>query len=448
MLTYSLVDRGTIRLDGLERNTGDIARFQGHSYTDKLPGYSLLAVPGYALAKAVLRLPDQPLNQPAMTHWQADYWVTLGTSGVLTAGAGALLVVLASGLGCGPRRSALIGLAYGLATPATVYATLAYGHQASAFALLTSFALIGQGQGVGRRGATFRAALAGCLASFAAVVELQVGPVSAILGLWLLVLTCAGRWRWEAVGAFAVGALMPTLILLGYHQLAFGSPWDMGYFHERLEIFNEVHSRQNPLGLRRPDWSVAGPLLWGGHRGLFFYAPILMLAGPGWVALLVMRRWGTAVVSFLVCLAVFLVNLSYPHWSGGWSTGPRLLVPLLPFGMLPVAALLAVGGRPVTAVAVGLAMIGGALMLLFQGVGGRIPHDLADPLLGIVWPLWRGDPVPPWWLGGRFDRTIVAWVWPQTSQTWLQFIPLVAFQVAAIGIMLWKVKILTTDEHK
>jgi hypothetical protein len=241
---------------------------------------------------------------------------------------------------------------------------------------------------------------------------------------------------------------MPTLILLGYNQLAFGSPWDMGYFHERLEIFNEVHSRQNPLGLRRPDWSVAGPLLWGGHRGLFFYAPILILAVPGWIALLVMRRWGTAVVSFLVCLVVFLVNLSYPHWSGGWSTGPRLLVPLLPFAMLPVAALLAVGGRGLTAVAVGLAMIGGALMLLFQGVGGRIPHDLTDPLLGIVWPLWRGDPVPPWWLGGRFDHTIVAWVWPQTSQTWLQFIPLVAFQVAAIGIMLWKVKILTTDERK
>jgi hypothetical protein len=236
--------------------------------------------------------------------------------------------------------------------------------------------------------------------------------------------------------------------LLGYNQLAFGSPWDMGYFHERLEIFNEVHSRQNPLGLRRPDWSVAGPLLWGGHRGLFFYAPILILAVPGWIALLVMRRWGTAVVSFLVCLVVFLVNLSYPHWSGGWSTGPRLLVPLLPFAMLPVAALLAVGGRGLTAVAVGLAMIGGALMLLFQGVGGRIPHDLTDPLLGIVWPLWRGDPVPPWWLGGRFDRTIVAWLWPQTSQTWLQFIPLVAFQVAAIGIMLWKVKILTTDERK
>lgn len=445
MLTYSLVDRGTIKLDGLERNTGDIARFQGHSYTDKLPGYSLLAVPGYALAKGVLRLPDQPLNQQAITHWRADYWVTLGTSGVSTAGAGALLVVLASGLGCGSRRSALIGLTYGLATPATVYATLAYGHQSSAFALLASFGLIGQGVG---RWATFRAALAGFLASFAAVVELQVGPISAILGLWLLVLACAGHWRRGALGAFAIGALVPTLILLGYNRLAFGSPWDTGYFHERLELFSQVHSQQNPLGLRRPDWSVARALLWGGHRGLLFYAPILILAVPGWTTLLVRRRWGTAVVSFLACLAVFLVNLSYPHWSGGWSTGPRLLVPLLPFAMLPVAALLAVGGRLVTTLAVVLALTGGVLMLLFQGVGARIPHDLTDPLLRIVWPLWRGDPVPPWWTGNRFDRTVVAWLWPRISQSPLQFIPLATFQAVAIGTMLWRIRNIATNEHK
>ena len=56
-------------------------------------------------------------------------------------------------------------------------------------------------------------------------------------------------------------------------------------------------------------------------------------------------------ISASACLAVFLVNLSYPEWTGGWSTGPRLLVPLLPFAMLPAAAVLAVGGRGVTAAA-------------------------------------------------------------------------------------------------
>ena len=108
------------------------------------PGFSLLAAVPYALARLVLRLPAHPLNVrgEGFAYWPADYWVTLGTSGLLTALTGVVLVGLARDLGCGPRRSALVGLAYGLATPAYAYATMSYGHQASAFALLASFALL------------------------------------------------------------------------------------------------------------------------------------------------------------------------------------------------------------------------------------------------------------------------------------------------------------------
>ncbi len=106
MLTYALVDRGTIRIDGLEDQTGDKAYFRGHYYTDKLPGFSLLAAGPYAVAKAVLRLPDHPLGLPGFAYWPADYWVTLGTSGLLTACTGVVLVGLAptSAAGRGARR--------------------------------------------------------------------------------------------------------------------------------------------------------------------------------------------------------------------------------------------------------------------------------------------------------------------------------------------------------
>ena len=83
----------------------------------------------------------------------------------------------------------------------------------------------------------------------------------------------------------------------------------------------------------------------------------------------------------LVVAAIFLVNLSYPEWTGGWSTGPRLLVPLIPFAMIPVASLMAGGSRwakLATIAAACLALIGGVEMLLFQGAGGRIPHQEID----------------------------------------------------------------------
>ena len=277
---------------------------------------------------------------------------------------------LSARLGCGPRQSALVGLGYGLATPAFVYATLAYGHQAAALALIGSYTLIATASTRPGLATAIRLGSAGFLAAFGAVIELQVGPLAAILGLYAL----ARRLPPGAIAAFGVGALGPTLLLLTYNELAFGSPLEMGYAHHIIPEFRRVHGRGNPLGIGPPDWSKAGPLLWGGYRGLFFYAPILVLAAPGWLVLVGMRCWGVAIVTAAVCSAVFLVNLSYPEWTGGWSTGPRLLVVLLPFAILPAAALLAVGGRLITALAIVLAITGGGLMLLFQGVGGRIPH--------------------------------------------------------------------------
>ncbi len=238
--------------------------------------------------------------------------------------------------------------------------------------------------------------------------------------------------------------MIPGLILLGYNQLAFGSPWDMGYPHHATYQFAKVHNPDNPLGLRAPAmfWNKLASLLWGPHRGLTFYAPILLLTLPGWVVLFARRIGSVAVVTLLVVLAVVVVNLFYPEWTGGWSTGPRLLVPLLPFAMLPVAALLAGQSKPAgaaTVLAVVLALAGGLEMLLFQGAGGRVPQDISDPLAGAVWPLWRGDPVPGWRYEERFCPNVATLAAPAVfgrlgpRWQWVQFLPLVLAQGLAIG---------------
>ncbi|WP_337177134.1 hypothetical protein [Paludisphaera sp.] len=436
MLTYSLVDRGSLSIDGLQDQTGDKAFFQGRYYSDKLPGYPFLATVPYASMRALGARPH-PLDGPALAHWPSDYGVTLATSGLLTAATAVVLMGLARDLGCSARSSVLVALAYGLATPAYVYATLAYGHQVSAFALLSSLALLAR---TGARRDGLCAFLAGLLASYAAVVELQVGPVSAVLGFFLLGQVAAGRRRWDAIAAFGIGALIPALLMMLYNTLAFGGPLDMGYFHHATAQFAKVHSRENPLGIGRPDWDRVVPLLWGRYRGLLFYAPILALAAPGWVAMAVRKRWSLAAVSLAACVAVFAVNLSYPEWTGGWSTGPRLLTPLLPFAMIPVAGLLGGRWRFVGPTAVGLALAGAGLMLMFQAVGARIPQDVHDPLVEVVWPLWRGEAVPMWWTGERFARNLFGLVAPGAvaglapSWAWLQFAPLVVAQ--AIGAAL------------
>ncbi len=446
MLTYSIVDRGQVSINGLEDHTRDRARIGRIYYSDKPPGYSVLAVPVYWLAKTLLRLPAHPLHRrgPEFTHWPSDYWITLGTSGLLTSLTGALLASMARRLGCGPRRSVLVGLSYGLSTPAWVYGTLAYGHPATAFGLLWAFDLVNQASGTRRPAIT--CGLAGFSASWASIVELSVGPVAALIGGYLLVLVIGRRLPSRTILTFGAAAALPALVLVGYNLLAFGSPLDMGYFHEDLADFRGVHSRANPLGLRGIDWGRAAALLWGEHRGLLFYAPILALAPFGWIVLFARRFWGVAIVSLLAVLAVLMVNLSYPEWTGGFSTGPRLLLPAIPFAMLAVAGSLAVGGRFLTGVAAILAVVGWVIILMFQGYGGRVapaPDDprietpFRYPLRGVVWPTWRGDPLPADREGGRFDRTLAS---PAVSRwklrgAWqgLEFAPLVVFQ--AIGVI-------------
>ncbi len=443
MLTYALVDQGRLSIDGLENQTGDRAYYQGRYYSDKLPGYPLLAALPYTVVRKVFQAQPHPLGGPALAFWPADYWVTLATSGLLTALSAVLLMKLAGDLGCSRRSAAFVALAYGLATPAYVYATLAYGHQASAFALLASFAILAHP--TARRDSA-RVFLAGLLASYAAVIELQVGPVSAILGFYLIGQCLARVRKVDAVAYFALGAFVPTLLLLLYNMLAFGSPWDMGYFHHATAQFAKVHSKENPLGLRLPDWSLIAPLLWGRHRGLLFYAPIVWLAVPGWIVLMRRRKFDFAIVTLLAALAVFVVNLSYPEWTGGWSTGPRLLVPLLPFAMIPVAATLTIAGRWrrwIGGFSVLLALAGAVLMLLFQGVGARLPQDVADPLVEIVWPLWSGlAQLPGWWTGDRFARNLTSLYAGERLESlpavwqWVQFLPLVAFQGGGLAILL------------
>ena len=121
-----------------------------------------------------------------------------------------------------------------------------------------------------------------------------------------------------------------------------------------------------------------------------------------------------------------------------------MLVPLLPFAMLPVAGLLARGGKWVARVALILAIAGGVLMLLFVGVGGRIPQYYLDPLMQVVVPIWTGK-TPEDWPGDPFARTVFA-LMPgtlgsrlTTSRGWI-FAPLVVGQIAAIALMSWRLR--------
>jgi hypothetical protein len=402
MLVYSIGDRGSVSLDGLQRQTGDLAFKDGHYYCDKAPGFSLIATPPYILSKFIIGWPDHPLGQDGFAIWPADAFVTWLSSGLASAFISVLIYSILNQFGIKPNHAAAFGLMTIWASPMAVYSTLAYGHQVAS-ALLIASACITLFKNLAISKWPFAI---GLLCGFAVLTELAQAPVAIAIGLAVLASDRSVKSISKNATLMILGALPSALILMLYNFIAFGSALDMGYFHHATQQFAKVHSADNPLGLNFPEFSRLKPLLLGEYRGLLFYAPWTALAPVGWVLMVKNKSWKLLWLTLVGFIIPLWVNLSYPEWTGGWSTGPRLLVPALPW--LGISAGFALQIKACRILSVILMIWGWLICSLFLGAGGRISQDIPRPFQDAVWPIWSGSPLPRFWPGERFSRTVPA----------------------------------------
>jgi hypothetical protein len=188
---------------------------------------------------------------------------------------------------------------------------------------------------------------------------------------------------------------------MGSYDLArFGSVLRDGY-----GIIGDHHDLHPPHTLQALWEGIYGPLLSPG-KGLFLYAPILLLAilglprldriAPG-AAWLVVGIGGVAVLAHANTLVV---------WLGGWAWGPRFLVPIIPLLMLPLGALLDGAGRAVQTSAWGLGLLGALIqapgVLLDAGV--YITHLRDTVAAGCI---WRAEDLYKW--HPRYSPIIGQW---------------------------------------
>lgn len=105
---------------------------------------------------------------------------------------------------------------------------------------------------------------------------------------------------------------------------------------------------------------VFGYLLSPG-RSIFLYAPPVILGLLAWPRFY--RAYRAEALLILSITAIYLVIYStYVVWHGGWSFGPRYLLAVIPFLVLPVIFL--PESRPVLALAAGLVAAGVGVQLL------------------------------------------------------------------------------------
>jgi hypothetical protein len=368
-LTRAIVEQGTLSIDAFQENTGDKAQREGHWFTDKAPGLSVLAVPAYAVVHAV---------RPGAIV-AGSYLATLFAVALPSALAALQLLALGRAMGLSAGWSAALTVAYALGTLALPYSTIFYGHQLSAALGLSAFAL------VWRRRAPV---LAGLLLGVAVGVDYtSVILVLAVLGYALAKLGARGT-------AWLIAGGVPAAIALGaYHAAAFGHPLALPY-----EFVLQEHRRMGWfMGIAAPDPRVIGALLVGPYRGLFYGSPWLVAGLPG---LVVLARRGfrpEAITCGAIVLAYLLLNAGLVDWHGGWAMGPRYLIPAIPFlavgamGLLlawPAGSVARRGAAWTSGAAVVLSM---ALMLMGTAVRPDVPLTIERPFTQFVIPsFWHG----------------------------------------------------------
>ncbi len=136
------------------------------------------------------------------------------------------------------------------------------------------------------------------------------------------------RQRIRCAALFTFPFALAGCFVAWLNMVRFGNPFESGYGSEARQFV--------PFQL----WHTVPQLLVSLDKGLFIFCPLLILGVFGWKEFASKYR-----PEAVLCGAVLIGNLilagAWHSWQGGWSWGPRLLVPAIPLWLLPAAFWLA-----------------------------------------------------------------------------------------------------------
>jgi len=365
----AILEHQTFVLDAYPFVNVDVAKAQGHTLSNKPPGFPLMILPAAAVGLAAESLWPGRLGVARQVGAHVTQVLALGGLGCVVLWC---LSSIFTRLGMGRRAPLLAALGY-LGSYLWTYSTTFFSHLGTA-ALASGVALLVVRSLVEDRAWSTREGFwLGFLLGWGVITEYSVVFAFFPVGLWAL-------WRAPSTslrGALVLGALVPGLVLMAHNTAYLGGPLELSYGH--LSTDHQVEGlRQGFFGYSKPKWMEFKELSFGTYRGLFLVAPPTLVGLLGLAACARGGIMGSASRMALLGVLAMLVSLSgYFFWHGGSSFGPRFLVPVIPWLVLGLSTVW-LQGRPGQAVVAISAMLGFCFMLLGPAVC-MIPHASPTP---------------------------------------------------------------------
>jgi hypothetical protein len=296
----TFVEDGSWKIDRLKDWTQDKAKIGEHYYSDKAPFSSWLVVP-FDFAYMKLFRPD--------SHFDVAFALGILLCGLLPFLflVGAIFVEL--GLHRRARSAVWLSTVPLFGSPLVVYSGTFFGHLLAGALILASWLIVKQ--------ARFPI-FAGLLGGMAVPTEYP----TAVLVLGLGVSSWMARRQMLDALQFCLGGSPALIALLSYNWALTGSPFHFAYSFEDDPAFQYM---KTAFGFGLPSLAAMIALLVGPSRGLLIYAPAT--AALAWSVRRLPKVWLHPMA--IATVAFFVVISAYKMYWGGWTFGPRYLLPAL-----------------------------------------------------------------------------------------------------------------------
>jgi len=339
-LTRAIVEQGTFKIDAFHEApgwaTGDKAFYDGHYYSDKAIGASLMAVPIYYVLFHACTALGLIVSGTVVKHV-----LTTVVMGVMFTLSGLSMYLVAIRIASRPWKASLSTLAVAFGTMLWPYSAVFYGHLPAAAFLALAFALLfraSESQSPSSRAAWFWIGISVSMAFLSDYTSALVIAGLGMYGLYAL-RTLSFRTKLRTAWATVPGLIVPLLILFAYNMAVYGRPLAFGYAYEVEEQFQEIMGL-GLMGIRVPTIGASYHLTLDPKFGLFWLSPVLLLAPVGYMIAFKNRSHrAESLLSMYAIAVIFAMNAASYLWYGGSAFGPRLMISALPFFIVPLALL-------------------------------------------------------------------------------------------------------------